>query len=576
MDFSAYKTFIVILFISLFIFGSGAIIGILYLMRDKKKKSMIKEVNILERDKNSIISPTLLSELNKVESLINTKKLRDKYDDWNNRIENLKDKDMPKVTDMLLNAEEKIDSNEFDEAYEILNKAEMEIYYVKTKTAFILDEIRKITMSEEKNREAVTKLKGIYRKTVNEFESKKGEYTEVIEPIELQLETIDKLFASFEIAMEKNEFESVSKIVKALDDLIKNLKVIVEEAPNIILMGRIMVPKKISDVKGVYTKMIKDGYNLDYINLDYNVNETEKKLTDIFDRLKLLNVEDSTFELKTLLDYYESLYSDFEKEKHAKKIYDRVISMVREKLEKLLTTVKNLSLEVNSLKDIYDLTEDEVSIIKDINSELVSIKEEFKVTSDRTRIKSTPYSTLNKECELIAVKLSKTEDKLEATLRNLSSLKEDELRAREELDNIRNILKDSKRKINSYKLPVIPKNYYVELGEAIDAIKELRRELDKKPIAIKTLNTRVDTARDLVLKLYGNTTEIIKSASLSELSFVYANRYRSDYIEIDGYLEESEKLFFKGEYKKSLDNTLGILSEIDKDITEKIMNSYNK
>ena len=129
---------------------------------------------------------------------------------------------MPKVTDLLLTAEEKLDTLDFDEAYKILIKAEMEIYYVRTKTAFILEEIRKITMSEEQNRESVTKLKGIYRTTVNQFESKKEEYKEVIEPIELQFETIDKLFASFEISMDKNEFENVGKIVKALDDLIKN------------------------------------------------------------------------------------------------------------------------------------------------------------------------------------------------------------------------------------------------------------------------------------------------------------------------------------------------------------------
>ena len=322
MDFNAYKTFIIILFITLFVFGSGAIAGVLFFIRDKEKKRIIKEINNLERDKNSIISPSLISELNKVESLINTKKLREKYDNWNNRVEELKDKDMPKVTDLLLSAEERLDVLDFNEAYKILIKAEMEIYYVRTKTEFILEEIRKITMSEEQNREAVTKLKGMYRTTVNAFENKKEEYKEVIEPIELQFETIDKLFASFEIAMDKNEFENVGKIVKALDDLIKNIKVIIEEAPDIIVMGRIMIPKKISDIKNQYNKLIKAGYNLEYINLDYNINEAEKKLTDIFDRLKLLNVEDSTFELKTMLDYFASLFTDFEKEKHAKRIYE--------------------------------------------------------------------------------------------------------------------------------------------------------------------------------------------------------------------------------------------------------------
>jgi len=570
------KTFIIILFVTLFIVGVGAITATLFLMRAKKKKKLIKEINLLERDKNSIISPTLLSELSKVESLINTKKLREKYNNWQAKVEELKDKEMPKVTDILLSVEEKMETCEFEEAYELLTKAEMEIYYVRTKTSFLLEDIRKITMSEERNREAVTKLKSIYRKTVTVFNEKKSEFSEVIEPIELQLETIDKLFSSFEVAMEKNEFEEVGKIVKALDDLIKNLNVITEEAPSIILMGRIMIPKKMSDLKSIHNKMVKDGYNLGYLNIEYNVTEAEKKLTDIFDRLKLLNVEDSIFELKTMLDYFESLFSDFEKEKMAKKIYDKVMNGTRDKLDKLTITTKNLTLELNELKDIYDLTEEEINIIKDINTELVGIREEFRITSDRTRIKNTPFSVLTKECELLSVKLSKVEDKLEATLRNLSSLKSDELRAREQLEDIKGILRKSKRVINSYKLPSIPKNYYIELQEAIDAIKELKKELDKKPITIKILNTRVDTARDLVLKLYTTSLEIVKSASMAEISIVYANRYRSENEEVERGLLKSEKMFYKGDYRNSLENILKVLSEIEPDITSKIVNAYKK
>ena len=40
-----------------------------------------------------------------------------------------------------------------------------------------------------------------------------------------------------------------------------------------------------------------------------------------------------------------------------------------------------------------------------------------------------------------------------------------------------------------------------------DGLEEIVRELDKKPIVIKILNIRVDTARDLVLKLYNTSGE---------------------------------------------------------------------
>ena len=56
---------------------------------------------------------------------------------------------------------------------------------------------------------------------------------------------------------------------------------------------------------------------------------------------------------------------------------------------------------------------------------------------------------------------------------------DDEQRAREQLIEIEEFLQNSKRKIRSYKLPVITDNYFVELSEANDAIKEVIKELEK-------------------------------------------------------------------------------------------------
>ena len=63
---------------------------------------------------------------------------------------------------------------------------------------------------------------------------------------------------------------------------------------------------------------------------------------------------------------------------------------------------------------------------------------------------------------------------------------------------IKLLLKQSKYQIRKNRLPIIPDNYYVELREASDAIKEIQVELSKKPLDVDTLNVRVDTARDLV------------------------------------------------------------------------------
>lgn len=567
---------LILAIVTVSVIAMAIIIFVIFMMRKKRKENLEHEIEAIETNKNLIISPSILTEFNKVESLVNNKNLEKKYENWKKKFDEIKNKDIPKVTDMLLNIENIIDSNDVRKIASELGKAELEVFYVKAKADVLLDEVRDITMSEERNRNAITKLKTIYRETASVFNKNKLEYKDVIKPIELGFENIDKLFSAFELAMDNKEFDEVSKIVKALDDLVNNMAIVIEEAPSIILLGKSIIPKKITDIKSISKRMVKNGYNIDYLNIDYNIDEAEKKLNDIFDRLNVLNLEDSIFELKTMLDYFESLYSDFDKEKISKKEYEEALEVISDKTSRLTKIVKNIYAELADLKISYDLTDEELEVIDNINVELKSIKNDFKNVNDRTKAKILPYSKLAKECELISVRLFNTEDKLENTLRTLGSLKEDEARAREQLEEIRVILRDAKYKIKEYKLTVVPKKYFVELKEAHEAINEIIKELEKKPISIKTLNTRVDTARDLVLKLFNTSKELTKTAAMAEMAIVYGNRYRSSIKEVEVGLKNAEKEFYKGEYRVSLELVLNAINIVEPGIHKKLLSAYEE
>ena len=395
-------------------------------------------------------------------------------------------------------------------------------------------------------------------------------------PIELQFETVDKLFSAFEISMENNAYTEVGKIVKALDDTIGNLNIVIEEAPSIILMGKVLIPKKIKDTMNIYEKMVKEGYNLDYLKIDHNKEESEKKIADIFDRLKVLNLVDSIFELKTILDYYENLYNDFEKEKVSKKMFEEFTRTIGIRCKKVLNIILNITKKIDDIKYSYDLTDDEVKIIDELSLAGKSIKSEYESIVEDYRNKLFAYSKLAKQMELLNLKLSKTEDKLDYTLKSLGSLKEDELRAREQLEEIKTILSSAKEKITSYKLPVIPKCYYIELEEATEAIREMIKELEAKPISIKTLNIRVDTARDLVLKLYNTSNETIKTAWMAENAIVYGNRYRVGNKEIDESLEKASIAFMKGNFKLSLESSISAINLVEPGIHKRLLEAYRK
>jgi len=558
------------------IYTAGFILMVMtvYGIRKRTKNKLEKDLTRLETLKNLIISSGILTEMEKVKSLISNDKLDDKYKKWNKRYTKIEKESIPKLTDKLLEIEGLIEDKNFKEASFSLARAELDIYYVKTDMELLLDDVKEITNSEERNRNAVTKLKALYREVVTKYTNNKNDYKEMTSSIDLQFDNINKLFSAFERVMENNDYEEVGKIVHALDDLIKNLKVVIDEVPTVLLMSKMIIPKKINELKSLSAKMKKDGFNIEYMSLDYNISEAEKKLSDIIDRMKVLNLEDSIFELKTMLDYFESLYSDFDKEKQSKKEYEMYMDTTGVKLNRLTTVLRNIFQELEELKETYALTEDEIKSLKIIDEELKSEKESFKGINDRTLTKTTPYSRLAKECELISVRIAKTEDKLESIIKSLGSLKEDEVRAREQLTEIRTILKDAKFKVKEYKLPVIPKTYFTYLEEAKEGIRLIIEELEKKPIMIGDLNTRVDTGRDLVLKLYTLSDELTKTAAMAEMAIVYGNRYRSSYREIDMNLVKAEKEFTSGNYRKSLETSLNALNQVEPGIHKRLMEAY--
>ena len=565
-----------ILLVSSYIFvGLVLIVAVILIIKNKKRKYFASELSDLERDKNLIISAQILAELNKVESLINNDQLKEKFNNWKDRFNKIKDVDLPKITDKLIKLEELFQTKNYPELKTGITDCELEITYLKTKTNFLLDEIKEITLSEEKNREAIIKLKTEYREIQNKYKANKNDYVEVAKPLELQFENVDKLFQTFEMAMDQNAYTEVGKIVKAISNSVGNLKEVIEEAPVIIMLGKTAIPKKIEDINLIADKLTKEGYNIEYLNIEHNVKETDKKIQDIFQRLNVLNIEDSVFELKTMLDYYDSLYFDFDKERTSRKLFEGYIRSILLKVTKLEKINNDIYRRLDDIKYSYDLEDSEVEVIESIKDELIDIRSSYDRVISMHRNHTFAYSRLNKEMEIINAKLSKTEEKLEIALKTLSSLKDDELRAKDQLDEIKEILVQAKKKSKTYKLPVIPKNYFVELNEASMAINEMVKELDKRPISIKTLNLRVDTARDLVLKVYNTINETIKTAKMAEQAIVYGNRYRPINKDVDFGLSKAESLFLKGNFKNSLEQAIISINIIEPGIHDKLMNEYN-
>ena len=560
--------------VSIYVITTITIIIVLNLLQNSKNKKYKNILDKLEVEKNIIDSTPINSEISKIKSFLKNDKLDSNLNDWEIRFKEIRTTQIPKITDMILEADYSLKQLDYKTTIFKIAKLEMEIYKVRTNADTLLDEIKEITSSEERNRAIITKFKTTYRELYDKFTSIKNEFGDVKNSVILQFENISKRFEMFEEKMEDNDYNEVTKIIKSIDEMLKHMEIVIEEVPSIILMATNIIPKKIDSINDIYNSMVNEGFPLDYLNVEYNITEAKKKLNDILDRTKVLNLEDSLFELKVLLDYFDSLFNDFEKEKNDKKVYEELSNIFLKKITKMNEIIEDIFTQIDVIKNDYNLSDDDVICLNNIKTELKKLNDDYDILKEHTGNNTFAYSKLIKEIENLTIKLNNIEDNLDKSLNVLGSMKEDEIRARQQLEEIKSILREAKYKIKEYNFPVIPQFYYTQLSEASEAIKEIVRELDKKPITIKTLNTRVDTARDLVLKLYGCTKELLKTAMFAEMAIVYGNRYRTVTDQINKNLTYSEILFYKGEYNKSLELTINSLNKIEPEIYNKLLNMY--
>ena len=547
-----------------------SIITMILIIRGRKKRMMKRAISALEIEKNKLASSPIVPELAKVESFLNNEKLEVMYNEWSERLKDIKENQVPNLSNMLLEAEYSLKQKDYKSTIYKIAKLEMELYKVKTNSEFLLGEIKEITNSESKSRSAITKYRALYRELYDKFISSKDAYGKFSSVVETQFEVIAKRFEDFETIMDNNEFDEVSTIINIIDELLKHMEIVIEEVPSIVILAYNVLPKRLEEVTSIYNAMVNDNYPLDYLNVEENLTEASNKLRDIIERTKSLNLQDSLFELKVLLDYFDSLFVDFENEKRARSSYHEKLESFKTRLNKMNEIIKEITSSMDNLTNIYDLTEDKVKIIDEVSNSLVKINENYKSLNDHVGNHTFAYSKLVDEVEGLSKDLSQAEEKLDIALNEIGTMRDDEVRARHQLEEIKLVLKESKDKMREYNLPVIPNGYYIELKEASLAIGEIVKELSRKPITIDILNTRVDTARDLVLKLYSRTNDLLKYARMSEAAIVYGNRYRSSYTELNKELITSEQLFYKGEYKKSLANTVNILKKIDGSITSRL------
>ena len=548
------------------------IILTLYLINKYQKKKMIKKVSNLDIVKNEILSLPLELEIEKVANLTKGEQLEEKVNNYKKIYEDLKENSFKKIEDKIVELDFIAGSNKRKTFYEKYFEIELELYKNRYLINHIIGELKELTSYEDKYRGIVIKLKNKYRIISREYENNKDLYGILVDTIEMQFENIEKRFQDFETVINQNLYNEVVLVVKSLDIMIEHIGAVILELPDILVLLNDLIPSRLKELELLNSSMLEEGFTLNFMNLDYNFKEIEKIENDIIDRSKVLNIDNSLIELKTILEFLDSLFKDIEKEKNYKKSFDSLTTTFNDRLHTVKLTLHDIYMQLDDIKTMYGLKDEDLKDLESIKNTYDELVKNYKALIRKIKKQDSSFGKFNVSLIELGNNLKLIEDNLDLTIKSLGSMQDDEERARDQLEEVQELLKTCKRQIQSVKIPVVANNYFVELSEANEAILEIIKELEKKPIVIKTLNIRVDTARDLVFKLYKTTRTIINNAYFAENLIVYANRYRTTSTESQKTLNKAEIMFYKGNY----DGSLKLVLEMIEKFEPGFKNKFNK
>ena len=538
-------------------------------LRKKEREDLVNKVNELEIKRNTLNSMPVMVELSKIEDIAKSEQLEEKISEFKIRYQEVKEVKLKKVNDIIVDMDIIVERKNIKEYIDEYFKAAVLLDEAEYSLNNIMDEIDEIASYEEKYRDIIIKLKAKYRFLEHLYTEKETMFGDLKDVIKMQFENIAKRFNDFDKVMDEKLYNEIVLVVKSIDTMIDNLDVVIKELPDILLLLNDLIPGRIKDLKDEYGKMSDEGYPLLYLNFENNISDIEKKENDILTRAKVLNITDSLFDLRMILEYLDSLFKDLDDERDAKVKFDSYDSAFKEKSKKLDTIVKDIYAELDDIKAMYHLNEKDLEIIDKLNLKLSGIIKEHKKLYRDIKKKTESYKKHNITINELMGKINDVSNEFDDALRTLGSFYEDEKRAHEELHNMQELLKKCKSKVRNYKLPIIHDNYFIELDEAIDAISYLDKEINNKPIIIKDLNMRVETAKDLTFKLYSTTNEMVKYAYFSEILIVYGNKYR-DNKDVNRGLNKAELLYYKGSYKECFTLLLKVIKTVDSELTTKI------
>lgn len=550
---------------NLIIFGAILVALIIFMIvyHSIKLKIYRQEILDLQNQINGIKTLPLQYRLGRVQSIAkNMPEVAEEYEQFT--------KDFEKITEFQKN-----------ELGVLVNEVDESLFYGKThgikkKFALIremtqrydhdakdlLARIEKVTEIENIQRVEIIRVKGKYREVGNEYEKIRVKVEEFVPHALEMFKELDDDFVKLETLMNNQMFADAKNFTEEIENRIDSLQENLKDLPSYVYVVSDLLPSKIDKVDELITSLEGDEYALEEMNIAARRQEVDKQMEESIAHVKNVDIKGAAEVLEPLTGLIEELVIDLGKELDSYKQFKEKWRESYNELQRLTDVYQNTMKEYRRLITEFVIDEEEVVISKKYE-EFKQIQKDANDLIEQMESGHFAYANMLEHVENLYDRMMQHDAYLEEFKKQKEDIDTKNQKTEELLENINIVLLEIKSEIKNEHLPLVNDSYRDYIADSYNKVEEIKRFKTYKPVVLNELCAKVEGARDVIYKLYDNVHNMIVTAGMVEDAIVYANRYRSMFLEVNTELTKAEVLFRNGEYRNALQVAVDILERLE-------------
>lgn len=550
---------------NLIIFGAILVALIIFMIvyHSIKLKIYRQEILDLQNQINEIKTLPLQYRLGRVQSIAkNMPEVAEEYEQFT--------KDFEKITEFQKN-----------ELGVLVNEVDESLFYGKTRgikkkltlihemtqrydhdAKDLLTRIEKVTEIENIQRVEIIRVKGKYREVGNEYEKIRVKVEEFVPHALEMFKELDDDFVKLETLMNNQMFADAKNFTEEIENRIDSLQENLKDLPSYVYVVSDLLPSKIDKVDELITSLEGDEYALEEMNIAARRQEVDKQMEESIAHVKNVDIKGAAEVLEPLTGLIEELVIDLGKELDSYKQFKEKWRESYNELQRLTDVYQNTMKEYRRLFTEFVIDEEEVVISKKYE-EFKQIQEDANDLIEQMESGHFAYANMLEHVENLYDRMMQHDAYLEEFEKQKEDIETKNQKTEELLENINIVLLEIKSEIKNEHLPLVNDSYRDYIADSYNKVEEIKRFKAHKPVVLNELCAKVEGARDVIYKLYDNVHNMIVTAGMVEDAIVYANRYRSMFLEVNTELTKAEVLFRNGEYRNALQVAVDILERLE-------------